>query len=218
MKTIAKITSVAAVALMMTLTNGCKKEELPAASSGTEQNAQRIAPADLSPENINPSVGIRMIGLDPGRYGSLEMEVVNVAFHYQSKDPEQAGLWVNVPVKHYRPINILNYKWSAPAAITDVFLQAGTINEIKLTFASKASLAWGDADGRHGAPAVFNPASVTIPVHGNIVKGHKLMMFFGFDVAQSVNFESEDHPYIISPIIRSLLIGNNDERIVADTK
>lgn len=201
MKTLAKTTIASAIALMMTITNGCKKEDLNnVANAGDMPAAKAAAVINMNPQ-LPGTLELKMISTPAKGLGGVNVEITEVLIHYANETMGTRG-WVAVPAKdnvydlqefHDGKYVVLGVNNKMPA---------GKINEIRLVIGQKNTVVKGDADGRHSYPLTVTGANHNANLRADMAlqKANRLVVTVDFNAQKSVNYEGEG-TYILTPAL-----------------
>lgn len=199
MKAIAiKTGIVAALALFMTISNGCKKTEMDsAAATAAERNAPDTRTEMVATKGM---AAIRMTASADKRFGSVNVEVTGVTVEYGVGT--DFPRWISIPVEP-KIYNLMQLQDGLAAVLAaSNHLPYGQINNVRLTFGTRNTVVIGDMNGRHVYPLQFAGAdhSSTIVVDANINRS-KAYITLGFNTNSSISFESEG-VYVLKPVIK----------------
>ena len=192
MKTLNKICTIVAMALCITMTNGCKKEEASLPNTN---------PGAVSEERI-PNYGsmiLRMRGSEPGMYGAVNVDIASIEIQYANEKIGFHG-WVSLPVRP-KVYDVLQYQNGLFANLADDNnLPLGTIVKVRVTLGDRNTLTWGDSQGRHFAAMQVVQRSTTVNASAVIKQGVQSFISLNFHASPSVNPEGHNI-YLLDPVI-----------------
>lgn len=198
MKTLTKTTIAAAIALMMTITNGCKKEDMNNVASAGDMPA---AKAMAIPPQMPGTIELKMVSIPAKGLGAVDVEVTEVLVHYATGTVGARG-WVAVPVKD--EVYDLQEFHDGKYVVLGVNnkMPAGKIDDIRLVIGRKNTVVKGDADGRHSYPLTVAGGNYNADLRAEMAlqKGNRLVVTLNFDAQRSVNFEGPG-TYLLTPLL-----------------
>jgi len=194
--TVIKTGIMVALAFLMAISGGCKKEEMSLSKSASSEAGARTWP-DL---DLHGKLALRLINKGPVNFGAVNIEIVGVLVHYTDERIGNSG-WMNMP---FRPkiYNLMQLQDMATLLSDNDGMLYGAINGVRLVLGTHNNVVWADEQGRHFAPLLMTEEDhiANLRVDARVMKDLKLFITVDFNAKSSINYEGET-TYILDPVL-----------------